>query len=796
MPKNCFRHLFRSWLVMVLIAIFGVPALQPATVIMAKNNEPAQAASGPNLVAYTPDGWARPIVAAMVTGTHMTTPLYATQPTYIDWAVSNVGDAAAPAFHTCLYLDGAQIGSAASAGLAATTSATEIDLSHTLPAPGTHSLRLVVDCNNEVLESNEADNVFEWSFTWQPLGGSDCYAAAPRLAATRGGALPESGASLPAGMSAVPPSPDLIKRLQEQGYSSATIMDMTRTPVQIDIPNDQVGAQVGTRKALVLLVAFPDKKMNPISQPSLYNNLLFSDGMYPAPGSMRDFYQANSYNQFDVQGNTANCVLALHPSDYYAKNDGVHNKGFGPYPNNAQGLVEEVVKAADAFVNFADYATAGKVTDLFVVHAGQGAEMDYPSDLIWSHQGFLSESVSVDGVEVSKYSMESEYVSSAGDATMGLFAHEYGHVLGLPDLYDTGDPSDSYGAGTWSLMAGGSWNGNLGSSPANLDAWSKIRLGWATPIVPIPNLTEVTLPPSSSFPVIYKLKLAGGPNEYFLLENRQPLGFDAALPGSGLLIWHIDENGWSNQQQCVQNNNWLCDGHYKVALEQADGLYELENMYSNGNSGDPFPGSTLNRTFDFTTTPNSSSYASSEDTLIRVTQISVSGANITANLSGPAIATVPNDPFGSPNVISHMPYTQTQEVVWATNATDDPAFACAYTPPTQTVWYRYTPAANGILTLDTYGSNYNTVLGVWTGYPGNLTLLGCSDDAPGSIQSAVQVQATAGTVYMIGVGTNPSVGLRAAIQTSASRAPNAAQSLVLNASFDPFKRFLFPIVFR
>jgi immune inhibitor A len=796
MPDNRFRGLFRAWLVMVLIVAFSVPALQPAAVISAKNSEPVQAASGPNLVPYTPDGWLRPIVAAMVTGTHMTTALYATQPTYIDWAVSNVGDAAAPAFHTCLYLDGAQIGGAASAGLAATTSATELDLSQTLPAPGTHSLRLVVDCNNEVLEVNEADNAFEWSFTWQPVGGAECYASAPGLAATRGDALPESSAPLPAGGAAVPPSPDLIERLKEQGYSSATIMDMTRTPVQIDIPNDQVGAQVGTRKALVLLVAFPDKKLNPVSQPSLYNNLLFSDGMYPTPGSMRDFYQANSYNQFDVQGNTANCVVALHPSDYYAKNDGVHNKGFGPYPNNAQGLVEEVVKAADAFVNFAEYATAGKVTDLFIVHAGRGAETDYPSDLIWSHQGFLSDSVIVDGVEVSKYSIEPEYAYNAGDSTMGIFAHEYGHVLGLPDLYDTGDPSDSYGVGTWSLMAGGSWNGNNGSSPANLDAWSKIRLGWATPIVPIPNLTEVTLPPSSSFPVIYKLPLAGGPNEYFLLENRQPLGFDAALRGSGLLIWHIDENGWSNRLQCTQNNNWLCDGHYKVALEQADGLYELERNYNSGNDGDPFPGSTGNRTFDFTTTPNSSSYDSAVDTQIRVTQITASDANMVANLSVPAIPAVANDYFGSPSVIAHMPYTQTQNVAWATTASDEPAFPCAYTPSTQTVWYRYTPAASGSLTLDTYGSNYNTVLGVWTGYPGNLTPLGCSDDAPGSIQSAVQVQATVGTVYMIGVGTNPSQGLRAEIKTSAYSFPGAAQSLVLNASFEPFKRLLFPVVFR
>jgi immune inhibitor A len=738
----------------------------------------------------------------MVTGTNTTTALYTAQPTYIDWAVSNAGDAAAPAFHFCLYLDGDQIGIESSTGLASAADASKVDLIYTVPSAGTHSLRLVVDCSNEVVESNEADNVFEWSFTWQPASGAGCYAAPGSDPARIGSLSPTAGllndagnSPLPAKVAPVPPSPDLIKKLKEQGYSSATVMDLTRTPAQIDIPSDPLEAQVGTRKALVLLVAFPDMKMNSISQPSLYNNLLFSDGMYPAPGSMRDFYQANSYNQFDVQGSTANCVVALHNSDYYAKYDGVHDKGYGPYPNNAQGLVEEVVKAVDPFVNFADYATGGVVKDLFVVHAGQSADVNYPSDLIWSHMGGLHEPLILDGVEINRYSIEPEYVYTAGDSTMGVFTHEYGHVLGLPDLYDTGDPVDSYGVGTWSLMGYGSWNGNHGSSPANLDAWSKIQLGWASPIVPIFDLTGVTIPPSSSFPVIYKLPLAAGPNEYFLLENRQQVGFDAGLYGNGLLIWHIDERGWGNQQQCAQNNNWLCDGHYKVALEQADGQYELETMYNNGNSSDPFPGSMNNHTFNFTTTPNSSSYASPDDTLIRVTHITVSDLNIVADLSMPAIPSVPNDNSDASYVITTMPYTHTQNVEWATVAPNDPIFACVFTPPSQTVWYRYTPSASGTLTLDTYGSNYNTALGVWKYTPSNMTAVGCNDDT-GGIQSYLQVELTAGVAYFIGVETNSAQGLRASMETTPQRSPDAGLTLVLNASFDPFKRALLPLLYR
>jgi hypothetical protein len=136
-----------------------------------------------------------------------------------------------------------------------------------------------------------------------------------------------------------PPHPDLIKRLQREGYSSATIVNLLSPPggVGINQPEEITTAVTGTKKALVLLIDFPDKVKSGISTTSFYNNLLFSDGTYPAPGSMRDFYQINSYRQFDITGTVVNWVRAAHNSDYYAKVDGIHDKGFGPYPNNAPG---------------------------------------------------------------------------------------------------------------------------------------------------------------------------------------------------------------------------------------------------------------------------------------------------------------------------------------------------------------------------------------------------------------------------------------------------------------------------
>ena len=114
----------------------------------------------------------------------------------------------------------------------------------------------------------------------------------------------------------------------------------------------------------------------------------------------------------------------------------------------------------------------------------------------------------------------------------------------------------------------------------------------------------------------------GGRHEYFLIENRQQDGYDASLPGQGLLIWHIDEAISSNRNE----------SHYKVALMQADGARHLETNANHGDGGDPFPGSSDNASFTDTSTPNSKSYAGSP-TSVAVTGIPASSAAMTVHVS-------------------------------------------------------------------------------------------------------------------------------------------------------------------
>ncbi len=390
---------------------------------------------------------------------------------------------------------------------------------------------------------------------------------------------------------------------------------------------------VGPFKALVLLVDFSDNLS--IVNASFFDTLIFANQQ----GCVHHYYQETSYGALDIitvhypsatGWNTA-------PETYAYYVDGQH--GLGNYPRNCQKLVEDLVDLVDPFVDFSDYDNDfdGYVDALIVVHAGQGAELTQNPDHIWSHKWGVTYSWSTanlkDGVRIWEYTMQPEYWYSPYDMTCGVFCHELGHVFGLPDVYDT--DYSSYGIGEWSLMAGGSWNGYLGDSPAHPDAWCMTQLGYVSATVVTSNINGVEIPAIEDSSVVYKLWTSGSPlTEYFLVANRQKTGYDSALPYSGLLIWHVDEN---IGDYGANDNEWYpgytAHGHYKVALEQADGLWQLESTIPFGYvnySGHPYPGSSNNRTFNTSSVPNSKSYAETE-TYVAVVNVSNSGDTMTCD---------------------------------------------------------------------------------------------------------------------------------------------------------------------
>ncbi|MBS1261037.1 MAG: Immune inhibitor A [Calditrichaeota bacterium] len=354
--------------------------------------------------------------------------------------------------------------------------------------------------------------------------------------------------------------------------------------------------------SIVLLVDFDDHVSS--VEASFFDNLMYGEGT----GTVADFYDEASYGDFvlTTQDMPSTIGWLRMPHDYGYYVDG--QNGFGDYPNNAQRLVEDAVLAADPFVDFSQYDYDGDdyVDGLFVVHSGTGAELSGDNDDIWSHKWVTNDPVAVDGVFAWVYAMEPEYWYGPGDMTIGVFAHEMGHaVFGLPDLYDY--DYDSRGLGDWSLMAGGSWNGNLGDSPAHPDAWSRYQMDFVEPIAVEFDLIDESIPPVENEPVVYRMETPDpSGQQYFLAANRQLVGYDSALPGQGLLIYHVDES-----VETGNNNQWYPGyedyGHYLVALEQADGLFELEQNGS-ADAADPFPGSWAVLDWNAETTPDSRMY--------------------------------------------------------------------------------------------------------------------------------------------------------------------------------------------
>jgi immune inhibitor A len=382
----------------------------------------------------------------------------------------------------------------------------------------------------------------------------------------------------------------------------------------------ELATAIGNRKALVLLVDFPDKAATQTKKH--YQDMLFSSGVYSG-GSLTDFYKEASYNQLTItgdvfgQGVTVGWYRAPSSSSYYAgDNFGI----YGKYPNNAQKLVEDVVALAASQVNYANYDNDrdGVVDALFVVHAGTGAEVTGKKSDIWSHQWGIN-AKTYNGVKVSTYSMEPE------DGKIGVFCHELGHVFGLPDLYDYG--YDSAGTGAWDLMAAGSW-GNGGNTPAHQIGWCKTKLGWINPTVIFNSQQTVTIKPFATNAQLIKVPIGSlTSKEYFLLENRKRVGFDYSLPGEGLLITHVDENKVNNDDQT----------HYLVAIEQCDGKLDLEKNANAGDSNDPYP-CAGNVAFSFSTNPNSKAYGGA-DSKITISNIQRSGENIIATINMGGVVT-------------------------------------------------------------------------------------------------------------------------------------------------------------
>ena len=377
-----------------------------------------------------------------------------------------------------------------------------------------------------------------------------------------------------------------------------------------------------------LAVAYPRQNYD-----DLFNQIGYTaDG---AVGSVKDYYLQVSYNTLTVQSTVVEAVTLDHGYAYYGAND-IYGDDIRP-----REMVEEALAKLEA--RGFDFRTVdgdgdGWVDGLTIIHAGGGEEYSgNDTNYIWSHEWSLISPVTYDGVSMQMYHTEparrgwDAYPSTQGITRIGVICHENGHFLGLPDLYDYG--YDSEGAGNFCLMAGGSWNGDYGTTPAHMSAWCKSSLGWVSPTL-ISSSGVYSLGQVETNAQVYKLQGSFPSSQYFLVENRQGVGFDAGLPGSlrGVLIWHIDETQTNNNDQT----------HYMVDLEEASGTQHLELDINAGDDADYFRAGNAT-VFSESSTPNNLSYAR-QMLKLNVTNVGTSGASMPVT-----IALVPSISSISPN---------------------------------------------------------------------------------------------------------------------------------------------------
>jgi len=402
----------------------------------------------------------------------------------------------------------------------------------------------------------------------------------------------------------------------------------------------------------------------------------------PKDRTMQNAYKESSYKKTNLirkENTEFKWVEMPKGASYYLDQEGTYAEG-GVYKlGNVNGdahtgeFVRDLLKAADEQVDFSKYAVDGEVPNVFVIQEGTGAEFSRDPAQFWSHKWSLlsalyygkyyetgkpadqyagmtqgewigktvAEDMTYDGVVVNNYNIQpgiggnvagfdaatntykEEAKTGPFPAQTGVYAHEFGHALGLPDFYDTVYTSE--GVGNYSMMAGGSWMRYpnkaeyAGNSPTHFDPFSKIFLGWANPIevTPESGVKTITLPAANKADAdngIVKMEVPGSNGtEYFLFENVQQDGFNKGLNrqgenSKGLVAWHVDENvinlyqtagfrpnnveNWMNKRFQFNQSQTASNGdvvtHYGLSVVQADGQYDLEKNLNRGDAGDFF----------------------------------------------------------------------------------------------------------------------------------------------------------------------------------------------------------------
>ncbi len=398
----------------------------------------------------------------------------------------------------------------------------------------------------------------------------------------------------------------VVARMAEPGRATAP----SRSPMRRMTMGGDHDPYVGSKRCLVLLVNFADVKFEADHDNAYYQRLTNEVGFFDTSGnthSVKDYFLDQSHGLLDIDFDVVGPVELEYGYAHYGGGD----------VSNAHEMVREGYAWAEAQgTDFSvyDWDGDGEVEQVFVLYAGHGAASWYDQDTVWPHMSSLrgrGGTLTYDGVTINTYACSCELsgLAESGRADgIGSMCHEFSHCMGLPDMYDTGY-GGNYGMSYWDIMDLGMYNGS-GSSylPAGYTSYERMYCGWLDPV----ELTEETTVSGMSGLTdgggAYVIRNAAAPDEYYLLENRVPTGFDGDIPGSGLLVLHVDFDSsvWSRN---LVNTTGYGNDHQRCTMVPSDGDFTSS---ADGRAGDAWP-CKGNRRLDNTSTPAATAWNANSD---------------------------------------------------------------------------------------------------------------------------------------------------------------------------------------
>jgi len=425
----------------------------------------------------------------------------------------------------------------------------------------------------------------------------------------------------------------------------------------------------GTRSMVVLFAGFSNEGTTSI--PAWAADIFDLE----RPGSFSHFYDTMSFGKLQVRGEVVSrSYVSSEPAEAYLADDPTQPGDYGRF-------VLEILQQADPDVDFSRFDNDGPdglansgdddgfVDAVFINlrlaprnfllgNATGVGNLGFDEDFFTQDRGVSGQPIRI-SPRLGVLQQARTFVEAVGS-----MCHEYGHVLGLPDLYDTdflrtpNNPpeEDSGGIGNWGLMGWGAlgWNGDDG--PNSFCAWSRMRLGWSEVIDVVDAEEEIQLENVGAGEAIRRVMLL--PTEYFLLANRQREGnfYDRNIPADGLLIWHVylsaveegSSASWIVDLECA-DGRWKDAGYPLGAKSDSrsgednldfwahDKQYRLSRVGNLGDATDVFDGREYR---DFTQQTNPSSHSQGGDLSIAVENIRFVGDKAVAEVrqDSPSIA--------------------------------------------------------------------------------------------------------------------------------------------------------------